>query len=156
MPMPGLIPLQGSESTLSACFSLRCLHACTLACHDALRAWTGAKNWADDNKNNLGLLSATLLALVPWMQVSKSVSDNVNLPMEGLAAVVVAGAAIHCMLLAFNMAACKLLNLGGPGEEGGQCCHPDYCLHVQPAPSVHAVADWSGVQLEGGGLIQQG
>lgn len=78
----------------------------------------GVKAAADANKKRLGFLSGILLALVPWMQVSKAVKQNVHMPLKGLLAVVAAGAGIHCLMLAFNLAAVHLLKLGGPSEEG--------------------------------------
>ena len=67
----------------------------------------------DRNKKALALLSACLLALVPWMQISKAVSSDVTVSLGALAAVVAGGVAIHLVFLAFNMAAVAVLGIGG-------------------------------------------
>ena len=78
----------------------------------------GAAEAADNNKSRLAILSGCLLALVPWMQISRAVKEHVALPLGPLAAVIVAGVAIHLLYLAVNIAAVTALRLGGPGEEG--------------------------------------
>jgi hypothetical protein len=72
----------------------------------------------DGNKKVLALASAGLLALVPWMQISRAVSANVRVGAGELAAVTAAGVAVHLAYLAFNNAAVRLLRIGGaPGPE---------------------------------------
>jgi len=67
----------------------------------------------DGNKKALALLSASLLALVPWMQISKAVSSDVSVSLSALGAVVASGVAIHIAFLAFNMTAVRVLGIGG-------------------------------------------
>lgn len=73
----------------------------------------GVAGQVDRNKKALALLSACLLALVPWMQISKAVSSDVTVSLGALAAVVAAGVAIHLAFLAFNMTAVAVLGIGG-------------------------------------------
>lgn len=82
------------------------------ACH------AGVREWVDAKKQLLSILTGSLLALVPWMQVSRAVKQNVQLSLCTLAAVVAAGIAIHLVYLAVNITAVNVLNLGGHGEEG--------------------------------------
>ena len=79
----------------------------------------------DRNKKALALLSACLLALVPWMQISKAVSSDVAVSLGALAAVVAAGVAIHLAFLAFNMAAVVVLGIGGKDRVA---CEPLHSL----------------------------
>lgn len=74
----------------------------------------GVANFVDSNKKQASVLSAMLLATVPWMQVSKAVSQQLPLEPAALLAVAAAGLLIHCLYLLFNTAACKVLQLGGP------------------------------------------
>lgn len=76
------------------------------------------REWVDAKKQLLSILTGSLLALVPWMQVSRAVKQNVQLSLCTLAAVVAAGIAIHLVYLAVNITAVNVLNLGGHGEEG--------------------------------------
>ena len=65
-------------------------------------------------------MSAVFLALVPWMQVSKAVQQNVPITISGLAACAVGGVAIHAVFLAVNSTLVGLLRLGkGTEEQGG-------------------------------------
>jgi solute carrier family 10 (sodium/bile acid cotransporter), member 7 len=86
---------------------------------------------ADTNKRKLAYLSAALLAVVPWTQVSRAVASEAAaaaaagarasssplsaLPPAGpLAVAAAAGLAIHSLLLLFNyLAVVKVLKLGG-------------------------------------------
>ncbi|CAL8461786.1 g1317 [Coccomyxa elongata] len=74
----------------------------------------GMAKWVDGNKKALALLSASLLALVPWMQISRAVSSRVDVSLAALSAVVAAGVAVHLTYLLFNSAAVSLLRIGGP------------------------------------------
>ena len=71
----------------------------------------------DSNKKELSYLSTALLATVPWSQVSRAVAGGAALPAGPLALSAAAGVGIHCGLLLFNLAAVRLLNLGG-GRRG--------------------------------------
>ena len=101
------------------------------ACHsDALclsfkRLPAGAAGLVDRNKKWLALASASLLALVPWMQISKAVSSDVTVSLGALAAVVAAGVAVHIGFLAFNTAAVRLLRIGGRDQRA--CERPSIC-----------------------------
>ena len=87
----------------------------------------------DRNKKALALLSACLLALVPWMQISKAVSSDVTVSVRALAAVVAAGVAIHLAFLAFNMAAVAVLRIGGKDKAA---CRPPH--HLKSAMGAHS------------------
>ena len=87
----------------------------------------------DRNKKALALLSACLLALVPWMQISKAVSSDVTVSVGALAAVVAAGVAIHLAFLAFNMAAVAVLGIGGTDKAA--CEH---VLSLNSAMEAHS------------------
>ncbi len=78
--------------------------------------------WVDGNKKALALLSASLLALVPWMQISRAVSLRMDVSLAALAAVVAAGVAVHVTYLLFNSAVVSLLRIGGP--PGKDCASP--------------------------------
>lgn len=65
------------------------------------------------------MLSATLLAMVPWMQISKAVADKVSVQPGALATAVAAGVGIHFLFLAFNMTAVRALKLGGGDNPAG-------------------------------------
>ena len=65
------------------------------------------------------MLSASLLAMVPWMQISKAVADQVAVQPSALLAAVAAGVGLHLAFLVFNSAAVNALHLGGnEGSEG--------------------------------------
>lgn len=66
------------------------------------------------------MFSAVLLAMVPWMQISKAVADHVAVQPAALLAAVSAGVAIHLVFLAFNMAAVSALQLGGSEKPSGE------------------------------------
>ena len=77
------------------------------------------------------MLSACLLALVPWMQISKAVSADVSVSLAALAAVVACGVAIHLAYLAFNMTAVRVLGIGGRDTDACES-HPP----LKPAPAA--------------------
>ena len=54
-----------------------------------------------------------LQSLCCRMQISKAVTSGVTVRVTSLVAVVAAGAAIHLLYLAFNIAATSALRLGG-------------------------------------------
>lgn len=78
------------------------------------------------------MLSAMLLAMVPWMQISKAAAEHLALEPSALLAAVAAGVGIHLIFLAFNLSAVELLRLGGPGGKGGlpYKISPDLLKHV--------------------------
>lgn len=82
----------------------------------------------DGNKKALSVLSASLLALVPWMQISKAVSADVSVSLASLGAVVACGGVIHLAYLAFNMTAVRVLGIGGKDRDA---C--EYLLTLWPA-----------------------
>jgi sodium/bile acid cotransporter 7 len=74
----------------------------------------GVAGFVDANKKRMSYASAMLLATVPWMQVSKAVSQRLPLEPASLLAVAAAGLGIHGLYLLGNSGACQLLQLGGP------------------------------------------
>eukprot|EP00775_Hariotina_reticulata_P005264 gene5264-5499_t len=73
----------------------------------------GAAAVIDQHKKLLSYVSAGLLALVPWMQISKTASQKVAVGALGVATTAAAGIAIHAVFLAINSSACRVLRLGG-------------------------------------------
>ena len=94
-------------------------------CLSFKRLHAGVAGLVDRNKKLLALASASLLALVPWMQISKAVSSDVTVSLGALAAVVAAGVAVHIGFLAFNTAAVRLLRIGGRDRLACEC--PSIC-----------------------------
>lgn len=88
----------------------------------------GMARLGDNNKKVLALVSASLLALVPWMQISRAVSSNVHVGVAELALVVAAGVVVHLAYLVFNTAAVELLRIGGPPGEA--CASQSLILHI--------------------------
>lgn len=78
----------------------------------------------DSNKKALSVLSASLLALVPWMQISKAVSADVSVSLASLGAVVACGGVIHLAYLAFNMTAVRVLGIGGKDKDACESPSP--------------------------------
>lgn len=78
----------------------------------------------DGRKKLLSLISATLLALVPWMQISKAAADGVALHPTALIMAIAAGVGIHTAFLLFNFTAVHLLSLGGTREPVGDASPP--------------------------------
>jgi len=97
------------------------------------------------------LLSASLLALVPWMQISKAVSSDVSVSLSALGAVVASGVAIHIASLAFNMTAVRVLGIGGKDRavcESSLLLNPRV-MHIdalwRPGPPFKSLSDfWYG------------
>jgi len=73
----------------------------------------------DARRAGLAYLSATLLACVPWMQVSRAVSSGAAVPPAALALTVAAGLALHTLLLLLNGVAVAALGLGRGGGAAG-------------------------------------
>lgn len=79
----------------------------------------GAAQAIDGRRRVLSYMSAALLALVPWMQVSKAAaSQEAGLAACSLLSLAAAGIGIHVVFLLLNATFCKLLRLGGPGIAG--------------------------------------
>ena len=76
----------------------------------------------DRNKKRLAILSAVLLAMVPWMQISRTVALGMQVSLGALAATVAAGVGIHLVYLAFNTVAVSTLQLGGSDATKGEAC----------------------------------
>ncbi|KAG2454170.1 hypothetical protein HYH02_001205 [Chlamydomonas schloesseri] len=73
----------------------------------------GLRNWVDANRRTLSVISGGLLSLVPWMQVSKALSQGVTVAPAALAAAVAWSLAFHLVYLVLNSGAATLLRLGG-------------------------------------------
>jgi hypothetical protein len=132
------------------------------------QSWcAGVAGLVDRKKKVLALLSACLLALVPWMQISRAVSSSVNVSVAALAAVVAAGVAVHLVYLAFNSAAVQLLRIGGPSGKECECpctlshifmlgslnsLHHSYCMHLHLG-QVHAGSHTTGEDQVWGGVM---
>lgn len=73
----------------------------------------------DARKAALSYLSATLLAAVPWMQVSRAVRAGAAVPPAALALTAGVGLALHALLLLLNGAAVATLGLGSGDPAAG-------------------------------------
>eukprot|EP00891_Asterochloris_glomerata_P007509 jgi/Astpho2/7509/e_gw1.00114.129.1_t len=99
----------------------------------------------DANKKPLSLLSAVLLCLI-----SKAVTSGVTVRVTSLVAVVAAGAAIHLLYLAFNIAATSALRLGGSGQEAANVQRACVLVGSQKTlPIAVTVLNSLGPQLPG-------
>ncbi|KAL2549060.1 putative sodium/metabolite cotransporter BASS4 [Forsythia ovata] len=77
----------------------------------------GLADFADRNRKLLAVLSAILLGLVPWMQVSRSRSLLLMVKPAIFLAAVGMGALLHAVLLAFNALAIKILTVVTGGRK---------------------------------------
>ena len=80
----------------------------------------GLAKGVDQRKKLMALLSASLLAMVPWMQISRAVHGNVSMAAPALLAATATGVCIHLLFLAFNLTAVKVLRLGGADDQEGE------------------------------------
>lgn len=69
--------------------------------------------WVDANRKKMSLINALFLGMVPWMQVSKAVSQNISVSPSCLVCTLAASAALHCTYLAGNSAFIWGFKLGG-------------------------------------------
>lgn len=118
------------------CFAWDANFSCLASCANRQTSHLpGVAKAVDGNKKALSLLSACLLALVPWMQISKAVSSDVAVSLGALAAVVASGVVIHLAFLAFNMTAVRVLGIGG---RDGEACErfSSLSLHLSKPPFV--------------------
>jgi hypothetical protein len=84
----------------------------------------GLARLVDGHRKAVGMLSACLLACVPWMQISRAASSRAAVTLGALCVVTAAGVAVHLLYLAVNMAAVRLLRIGGPDGPGCGCSAP--------------------------------
>ncbi|GAB4824062.1 hypothetical protein N2152v2_011108 [Parachlorella kessleri] len=77
----------------------------------------GVQGWRSRNKKLLSYISTFFLCLVPWMQVSKAASTQLQLSPASLAAGAAAGAGLHLALLLFSIAAAKLLRFNSDAAQ---------------------------------------
>ncbi|KAJ3675097.1 hypothetical protein LUZ60_004139 [Juncus effusus] len=73
-------------------------------------ASSGVAKFVDRNKKSFSVLSAILLSLVPWIQVSKSRSLLLNVKPQSFALAIIIGLVLHCILLAVNAISLLLLS----------------------------------------------
>ncbi|KAG9152292.1 hypothetical protein Leryth_024302 [Lithospermum erythrorhizon] len=72
---------------------------------------------ADQNRKLLSIISAILLSLVPWIQVSKSRSLLLSVQPPIFLVAVAMGALLHVLLLAFNALAIQILSAMTGGKK---------------------------------------
>jgi sodium/bile acid cotransporter 7 len=102
--------------------------AAPLAAGAALRALLPPLATAvDARKRTLRYVSATLLALVPWIQTSRAAAAGCALPPSAVAAAVGAGVALHAGLLVVNGFLATRLPLG-PSPDDGHATPPAAAL----------------------------
>lgn len=70
-------------------------------------------HFVDTQRKLVQYCTAFLLSLVPWMQVSMAVSQQVSLSGGAICTILLAGAGLHLLMMLFNMSATRLLKLGG-------------------------------------------
>ncbi|XP_073144051.1 probable sodium/metabolite cotransporter BASS4, chloroplastic isoform X2 [Henckelia pumila] len=76
----------------------------------------GVADFADRNRQILAMISATLLGLVPWMQVSKSRSLLLVVKPEIFLVAVVLGVLLHGILFVFNALVIQAFSLVSNGK----------------------------------------
>ncbi|KZV24239.1 hypothetical protein F511_01721 [Dorcoceras hygrometricum] len=76
----------------------------------------GVADFADRNRQILAIISAILLGLVPWMQVSKSRSLLLMVKPESFLVAVVLGVLLHGMLFVFNASVIQAFSLVSNGK----------------------------------------
>lgn len=77
----------------------------------------GLASAADQNRKLLSMISAILLSLVPWIQVSKSRSLLLSVQPAIFLVAVAMGAMLHVLLLAFNALAIQVLSTMTGGKK---------------------------------------
>ena len=100
-------------------------------------SYAGLAQQVDKRKKLLAMLSASLLAMVPWMQISKAVADRVTVQPSALLAAVAAGVGLHLAFLVFNSAAVNALNLGGKDGSEGTVPQIELANHSQLGLLLH-------------------
>ncbi|KXZ50123.1 hypothetical protein GPECTOR_18g97 [Gonium pectorale] len=92
---------------------VQCILLPALAGAGLRAALPGLRTWVDANRRTLSVVSGGLLSLVPWMQVSKALSQGVVVAPAALAAAVGASLVMHALFLGLNVGAAELFRLGG-------------------------------------------
>ncbi|XP_040259580.1 probable sodium/metabolite cotransporter BASS4, chloroplastic isoform X2 [Aegilops tauschii subsp. strangulata] len=76
-----------------------------------------SKGFVDGNRQGFSVLSAVLLSLVPWIQVSRSRSLLLSVKPKAFAIIVTIGVLLHLALLAFNATTLQVLSCLKQKEE---------------------------------------
>ncbi|KAF7021889.1 hypothetical protein CFC21_034762 [Triticum aestivum] len=77
----------------------------------------GIAEFVDGNRQGFSVLSAVLLSLVPWIQVSRSRSLLLSVKPKAFAVIVTIGVLLHLALLAFNATTLQVLSCLKQKEE---------------------------------------
>ncbi|KAF7036591.1 hypothetical protein CFC21_047213 [Triticum aestivum] len=77
----------------------------------------GIAEFVDGNRQGFSVLSAVLLSLVPWIQVSRSRSLLLSVKPKAFAIIVTIGVLLHLALLAFNATTLQVLSCLKQKEE---------------------------------------
>uniref|UniRef100_A0ACD5YWY6 Uncharacterized protein n=1 Tax=Avena sativa TaxID=4498 RepID=A0ACD5YWY6_AVESA len=77
----------------------------------------GIAEFVDGNRQGFSVISAVLLSLVPWIQVSRSRSLLLSIQPKAFAITVAIGVLLHLALLAFNATALQVLSCLKQKEE---------------------------------------
>nr|CAD1836737.1 unnamed protein product [Ananas comosus var. bracteatus] len=77
----------------------------------------GVAEFADQNRRAFSMISAILLSLVPWIQVSRSRSLFLTVKPQAFAVAIAMGIILHLVLLALNAIAVQILSLVSGGRE---------------------------------------
>lgn len=62
----------------------------------------GVKKWRAENRRTLSYITASLLAFIPWMQISRASASKLPISPQLLVAISLAGFALHLVYLAIN------------------------------------------------------
>uniref|UniRef100_A0A453EH32 Sodium/metabolite cotransporter BASS4, chloroplastic n=1 Tax=Aegilops tauschii subsp. strangulata TaxID=200361 RepID=A0A453EH32_AEGTS len=79
--------------------------------------YVGIAEFVDGNRQGFSVLSAVLLSLVPWIQVSRSRSLLLSVKPKAFAIIVTIGVLLHLALLAFNATTLQVLSCLKQKEE---------------------------------------
>lgn len=77
----------------------------------------GIAEFVDGNRQGFSVMSAVLLSLVPWIQVSRSRSLLLSVKAKAFAIIVIIGVLLHLALLAFNATTLQVLSCLKQKEE---------------------------------------
>ncbi|XP_078157255.1 sodium Bile acid symporter family [Carex rostrata] len=122
-------------------------------------ASSGVAEFVDKNRKSFSVISALLLSLVPWMQVSKSRSLLLSVKAEAFVLAVFVGVVLHVTLLIANAIALQILLAASGGGKDSVFAKKEYTRAVilvasqKTLPVMVAVVDQLGGALGESGLL---
>ncbi|KAJ3700160.1 hypothetical protein LUZ61_003865 [Rhynchospora tenuis] len=120
---------------------------------------SGVAEFVDKNRKTFSVISALLLSLVPWMQVSRSRSLLLSVKAEAFALAVFIGVVLHVTLLAANAIALRVLLATSGGGKDSVFAKKEYTRAVilvasqKTLPVMVAVTEQLGGALGESGLL---